>query len=131
MKKRFPCVLVLCLAVVTAFPQDMDFSGEDFSEEDFFSLDESTGSTESTGEDDFAYSDEDFFGSSDDDFFQDDGIEELVVLDEKSSAMAQGTLFEIGSVRVGGSFDTGLSFFVPLFREDDNKNLASGLVTAD
>lgn len=127
MKKRFPCVLVLCLAVATAFPQDMDFSGEDFSEEDFFSLDESTGSTESTWEDDFAYSDEDFFGSPDDDFFQDDGIEELVVLDEKSSAMAQGTLFEIGSVRVGGSFDTGLSFFVPLFREDDNKNFGERL----
>ena len=122
MKKSFLCTVGLLIFSTAVFSQNMDFS-----DEAIFSDDGSSGSndgisdlTDTVSDDSvFGYSDEDLFGSADDDIFGDDGIEELGVLDEKSSALAKGNLFEAGSVRIGGSFDTGLSFFVPLVRNDD------------
>lgn len=116
--------IILSMDASLVFAQNMDFS-----DEAFFPSDDSTvtsfesdfGSINDFGDDSFFGSDdEDWFGSADDEFFADDGIDELVALDEKSSAMAMGNLFETGSVRVGGSFDLGLSTYTSLYRDDDS-----------
>lgn len=110
MKRLLPFAVTVALCS-SIFAQEMDFSDEAFFPSDF---DDGFYS-----EDSFGYSDEDFFGSADDEFFEDDGIEELVVLDEKSSAIAKGALFETGSVRVGGSLSSSLSTYTSLYRDDD------------
>ena len=132
MKKSFSCMVMSLCFLAGGFAQNMDFSDEAFfpTEENQQEPDadlDSLDSAPSVSDDEFGYSDEDFFGSSDDEFFEDDGIDELETLDEKSSALARGTLFEIGSVRVGGSITTSLSTFTPLYR-DDNKNFGEHLL---
>ncbi len=108
-KKHLLVTLVFLLATVTnAFSQEIDFS-----DDAFFPAEDNQSS-----EFDFG-SDEDFFGSADDDFFEGDGIDEMVGLEGEALSIAHGTLFEIGSVRVGGSFDLGLSTYTSLIRDDD------------
>ena len=68
-------------------------------------------------------SDEDFFGSADDDFFQDDGIDELEPAKEDSTGLSKGLLFETGSIRVGGSFDMGLTSYTTLYDKESDRNL--------
>jgi len=128
MKKSFSCFVAVCFFATSVFAQNMDFSDEAFFPTEDVTEESADDFSDSGSSDDefFGYSDEDYFGSSDDDFFEDDGIEELKTLDEKSSALAKGTLFEIGSVRVGGSISTSISTFTNLYRDDD-KNFGDRL----
>lgn len=72
----------------------------------------------------FAQSDEDLFGSSDDDFFEDDGIvfvEDMEVSEaaKENNLLSQGVLFQDGSIKIGGSFDTSLTTFSTLWEDKD------------
>lgn len=55
----------------------------------------------------FAQSDDDLFGS-DDDFFGDDGIDVVESVTAKSD-LSKGSLFENGSIKIGGSFNTSIA----------------------
>lgn len=65
-----------------------------------------------------AQSDDDLFGG-DDDFFSDDGID---VVDDTTakSDLSRGVLFETGAIKIGGSFDMGLSTLTTLYADDDD-----------
>lgn len=70
-----------------------------------------------------------FTQESDDDlfFFEDDGIEELIVSeDSKTEELNHGNLFETGSIKIGGKFDTSLSTLTTLWA-DDNENFGNHL----
>lgn len=63
-----------------------------------------------------------FAQESDDDlfFFEDDGIEEFVITeDSKTEELNRGILFETGSIKIGGKFDTSLSTLTTLWADDD------------
>lgn len=66
----------------------------------------------------FAQSDDDLFGGSDDDFFGDDGIEVVENVTAKSD-LSKGSLFEAGSIKIGGRFDTSLGTETVLYADDD------------
>ena len=129
MKKKFPCIALLVFSAGAVFSQSTDFSEEVNSLDEEKSVESEFSSDFFSGTDDgiFGFSDEDFFGSADDEFFEDDVIEELKPLDDKASALAKGTLFEIGSVRVGGSISTTLALSTPLYR-NDSKNFGERLL---
>lgn len=85
----------------------------------------------------FAQSDDDLFGG-DDDFFEDDGIIELspesIVSSNtaKTTDLSKGIIFENGSIKVGGSFDLGLSTSTTLYEEGGKEfpdNLADTTLT--
>lgn len=61
------------------------------------------------------------FAQSDDDlFFADDGIDEfLEVQDSRTEEINHGTLFETGSIKLGGNFETSLSTLTTLWADDD------------
>lgn len=65
----------------------------------------------------FSQSDDDLFG--DDNLFGDDGIEIVEEVTAKDS-LSQGTLFENGSIKIGGTFNTSLSTLTTLFSDDGN-----------
>ncbi len=78
--------------------------------------------------------DDDLFGGSgtsdsDDLFFADDGIVELAPApsDSKSSDLAHGILFQSGSVKIGGSFDTSLTTCTTLYNAETNKKFWENL----
>ena len=129
MKKKFPCIALLVFSAGAVFSQSTDFSEEANSLDEEKSVESEFSSDFFSGTDDgiFGFSDEDFFGSADDEFFEDDVIEELKPLDDKASALVKGTLFEIGSVRVGGSISTTLALSTPLYR-NDSKNFGERLL---
>lgn len=66
----------------------------------------------------FAQSDDDLFGGSDDDLFGDDGIEVVESVTAKSD-LSKGTLFEAGSIKIGGRFDTSISTTSVLYADDE------------
>lgn len=61
------------------------------------------------------------FAQSDDDlFFDDDGIDEfLEVQDSRTEEINHGSLFETGSIKVGGNFETSLSTLTTIWADDD------------
>lgn len=65
----------------------------------------------------FAQSDDDLFGGSDDDFFSDDGIEIVESVTAKSD-LSKGSIFENGSVKIGGRFDTSLETRTVVYADD-------------
>lgn len=65
----------------------------------------------------FAQSDDDLFGGSDDDFFSDDGIEIVESVTAKSD-LSKGSIFENGSVKIGGRFDTSLETKTVVYADD-------------
>ena len=74
----------------------------------------------------FAQSDEDLFGSSDDDFFEDDGIVAIEDMEDSSAAkenslLSQGVLFEDGSIKIAGNFDTSITTTTTLWEDNDEK----------
>lgn len=74
----------------------------------------------------FAQSDEDLFGSSDDDFFEDDGIVAIEDMEDSSAAkdnslLSQGVLFEDGSIKIAGNFDTSITTITTLWEDNDEK----------
>lgn len=66
----------------------------------------------------FAQSDDDLFGGSDDDFFADDGIDIVDEVTAKSD-LSKGTLFENGSIKIGGMFNASLGTTTVLYADDD------------
>lgn len=66
----------------------------------------------------FAQSDEDLFGGSDDDFFSDDGIDIVEEVTAKSD-LSKGTLFENGSIKIGGRIDASIGTATVLYADDD------------
>lgn len=66
----------------------------------------------------FAQSDDDFFFGSDDDLFGDDGIEVVEEVTAKSD-LSKGTLFEAGSIKIGGRFDTSIESSTVVYADDD------------
>ncbi len=74
----------------------------------------------------YAQSDDDLFGGSEDDLFLDDGIEEWQETESNDTAstnLAQGILFQNGSVKIGGSFDTSLTSYTILYQDSDDSLL--------
>ena len=70
----------------------------------------------------FGLSEDDLFGSSDDDFFFDDGIEEMVVTtDARTSELSHGALFENGSIKIGGTFNTSVGINTKIWAEDSSE----------
>lgn len=65
-----------------------------------------------------AQSDDDLFGGSDDDFFGDDGIEVVEEVSAKSD-LSKGTIFDAGSVKIGGRFDSSIQTSTVLYADDD------------
>lgn len=61
-----------------------------------------------------------FAQSADDDFFfDDDGIDEFVApTDARTEELNHGALFETGSIKIGGTFDTSLSTQTILYADD-------------
>ncbi|MCR5187768.1 MAG: hypothetical protein K6C97_02445 [Treponema sp.] len=74
-----------------------------------------------SGSDDelFSTSDDDLFGASDDDLFGGDGIEVVEDVQAKTD-LSKGTLFENGSIKIGGNFSTSLSTSTVLYSEAEN-----------
>lgn len=66
----------------------------------------------------FAQSDDDLFGGSDDDFFSDDGIDIVEEVTAKSD-LSKGTLFENGSIKIGGRIDASIGTATVLYADDD------------
>jgi len=69
-----------------------------------------------------AQSDDDLFGGSDDDFFGDDGIEVVEEVSAKSD-LSKGTLFDAGSIKIGGRLDSSISTSTVIYA-DDEKNFS-------
>ena len=72
----------------------------------------------------FAQSDDDLFGGddsffSDDDLFGDDGIEEVTDVKAKTD-LSKGVIFDTGSIKIGGNFNTGISTLTTLYADDGN-----------
>lgn len=65
-----------------------------------------------------AQSDDDLFGGSDDDFFADDGIDIVDEVTAKSD-LSKGTLFENGSIKIGGKIDASIGTSTVLYADDD------------
>lgn len=65
-----------------------------------------------------AQSDDDLFGGSDDDFFADDGIDIVDEVTAKSD-LSKGTLFENGSIKIGGMFNASIGTTTVLYADDD------------
>ncbi len=62
----------------------------------------------------FAQSDDDLF------FFDNDGIDEMTLTeDSRTDEINHGTLFENGSIKLGGTFETSLSSLTTLWADDD------------
>ena len=66
----------------------------------------------------FAQTDDDLFGGSDDDFFADDGIEVVENVTAKSE-LSKGSLFEAGSIKIGGRIDASIATSTVLSADDD------------
>ena len=66
----------------------------------------------------FAQTDDDLFGGSDDDFFTDDGIEVVENVTAKSE-LSKGSLFEAGSIKIGGRIDASIATSTVLSADDD------------
>ncbi len=66
----------------------------------------------------FAQSDDDFFFGSDDDLFGDDGIEVVESVTAKTD-LSKGSIFENGSIKIGGRFDTSLETNTVIYKDDD------------
>lgn len=73
----------------------------------------------------FSSTDDDLFGADDDDLFGGDGIELVEDVSAKSD-LSKGTLFENGSIKIGGNFSTSLSTSTVLYSEDED-NFAENL----
>lgn len=74
----------------------------------------------------FAQSDDDFFFGSDDDLFGDDGIEIVENVSAKTD-LSKGTIFENGSVKIGGRIDTSVRTSTVLYADDDDKDFSDHL----
>jgi len=60
------------------------------------------------------------FADDFDDLFMDDGIDEMTVTsDVRTDEVNHGSLFETGSIKVGGTFSTSLSTLTTLWADDD------------
>lgn len=66
----------------------------------------------------FAQTDDVLFGGSDDDFFADDGIEVVENVTAKSE-LSKGSLFEAGSIKIGGRIDASIATSTVLSADDD------------
>ncbi len=66
----------------------------------------------------FAQSDDELFGS-DDDFFTDDGIEVVENVTAKSD-LSKGTIFETGSIKIGGNFTTSVETSTVVYEDTDD-----------
>ena len=76
----------------------------------------------------FAQTDDELFGG-DDDFFTDDGIEVVEEVSAKSD-LSKGTLFETGSIKIGGNFSTSLTTMTTLYSDNSDNSGASGVQIA-
>lgn len=94
----------------TSFDEDALFGSTD----DSFSEDALFDSS------DDPFSDDALFGSSDDDLFLDDGIIDITETQTDSSdALKHGELFENGSIKIGGTFTTGISTMTSVYEDND------------
>lgn len=59
------------------------------------------------------------FAQSEDDLFFDDGIESVDDVSAKTS-LSKGTLFETGSIKIGGNFTTSLETLTTLYSSENN-----------
>lgn len=81
------------------------------------------------------YDDDALFGAGvesqgDDDFFSDDNIEEMEerALSQTSTDLAHGILFQNGSIKIGGTFDTSLETYTVLYDgADEDKSLGDNI----
>ena len=64
-------------------------------------------------------SDDELFGGDDDFFFGDDDGIDFVEDTSAKSDLSKGVLFENGSIKIGGSFTTGLSTLTTIYADDD------------
>lgn len=82
------------------------FGGSDF--DDMISDDSLFGEA-NTGDDDLF---------SDDELFSDDGIDEVTNVKAKSD-LSKGVLFDTGSIKIGGNFQTSIGTMTTLYADDD------------
>lgn len=76
----------------------------------------------------FAQTDDELFGG-DDDFFTDDGIEVVEAVSAKSD-LSKGTLFETGSIKIGGNFSTSLTTMTTLYSDNSDNSANSDSATS-
>ena len=141
-KKIFFIITMAVFSTFVMFAQSDDelFGGGDFYDEELFGGTDITSDDDLFGGSDFA-SDDDLFGgdySSDDDLFGDeddlfldDGIEVIEDTTAKTNS-SKGILFDAGSIKVGGSFRTGLNTNTVLYSpKEDNfgENLKNSTLT--
>lgn len=66
------------------------------------------------------------FAQADEDLFGDDGIEEVNEVSAKSD-LSKGSLFENGSVKIGGSLGASISTTTTLFDKENGKNIGENI----
>ncbi|MCF0242314.1 MAG: hypothetical protein HUK25_06720 [Treponema sp.] len=103
MKKIFLFLIFCCISLGNVIAQ---------SDDDYF--------TTQSEEELFAVNSDDELFATDDDMFSGSGIEEVTDVKAKSD-LSKGVIFQNGSVKIGGSFTTGVSTMTKLYA-DDNKN---------
>lgn len=60
------------------------------------------------------------FADDFDELFMDDGIDEMVTTsDARTDEVNHGALFETGSIKIGGTFDTSISTLTTLWADDE------------
>ena len=60
------------------------------------------------------------FADDFDELFMDDGIDEMVTTsDARTDEVNHGVLFETGSIKIGGTFDTSISTLTTLWADDE------------
>ncbi len=115
MKKILSLILLSCFFV--AFPIFAQSDDELFGGDDDMLFGGKAFSESGSSSDDALFDDDDLF--SDDDMFTDDGIVESSTQskDKVSSDLSKGVLFQNGSIKIGGTFNLGMTTYT-VFKDD-------------